>query len=484
MSYQLPIRLMQQGRPQEAMNLLKAMHGLRRHDPVYYVNCALCLEDLGDDYRAEKLYASVTDRWPQNVEALHNYGNFKIKHGDPNGAEELLLKAFAIKGDRRCLRQLALIHVEQLKIELAVEELKQCIVDAASASEALSYSLHLGYDAEAHRAWVRRYAPYIDLPAPKSTWDAKRPLKVAYLGKPSRAVACCLQPVLEGHNPEVVQAVVTDQVPQPGYFDVIIDLEGHKRGSNLIALSQRPAPVLLSYLGYPGDTLITKNVDREVGWTYRPDPDAPPVVDPPCLSRNVITFGSVARPAKLTPQTLGLWAEVLRAVPNSRLLLPVCGGVRNTAAREQLARYGIPVDRAVLLPRPKDHTGYLNLAAEFDICLDTFPYNGGATTLDMAWQGVPTITQLPIDQFQMGAELPGVRIAHNDQNFVIVCRYTTHSENYEPHYQNLRVARASAREEMQPFLTRNVAARIEEVCVAKVLEAMQDIRVTTPECCK
>lgn len=492
--YQQAIQLIQAGRAPQALQLLHMLRLNCQHDPAYWVNLGICLEEVGQFAEAYHTYRLVVDRWPNNVEALSNLGNLLVRMGRIDEGEQCHLRRHALKPNAYSINALAKTHIEQLRIEQAIEELKTAATDAHSASEFLGWSLHTGYDASAHEQWVRQYAPRFYGSSPVNHWDGKRPLRIGYLGASfcRSAVASCLESVLANHNTQVEVHIFSDvrrfddtterfkgyvapehwhttvglddlalvQAIRAAGIDCIIDLEGHKRNSRLGALANWPAVVMLGYLGYAGNTFITRNVDREVGWAYRPDPAAPPVLEPPCLSRGVITFGSVARPAKLTTQTIQLWAKVLETVPNSRLLLPVCGGNGNTAAREQLIKNGIPEDRLVLWPRPATHADYLNLAAEFDICLDTFPYNGGATTLDMLWQGVPTITMTPENEFQMGASMPSAQIATNPSSFVTVCKYAANPDN-------LKSARLTVRERMKDVLDgRRFAARMKAVCLA------------------
>jgi predicted O-linked N-acetylglucosamine transferase (SPINDLY family) len=136
---------------------------------------------------------------------------------------------------------------------------------------------------------------------------------------------------------------------------------------------------------------------RRVAETYLPFTmfyDTPPVVPPPCLARGHVTFGSLGTAYKLTPLTLDIWSAVLRAVPGSRLLL------RNRALdyasnrADLVARFaalGIAEERLDLLGGAP-HDAFLATYDGIDIALDTFPYNGGTTTAEAIWQGVPLLT--------------------------------------------------------------------------------------------
>jgi predicted O-linked N-acetylglucosamine transferase (SPINDLY family) len=201
-------------------------------------------------------------------------------------------------------------------------------------------------------------------------------------------------------------------------LDLIVDLAGHAPGNRLPVLARRPAPVQVSWLDW-FDTTGMAEIDYLVSdRVHTPAADArffrerivwlphcrfayAPVISPtpsvaPRSRRGHVTFGSFNRHAKITADVLATWRAVLAAVPDSRLQLRASAyrGAGTVAwLRERWARAGLPVDRIDFLP-------YLPLAdamrayADIDIALDTFPYNGGATTCDAIAHGVPVIALL------------------------------------------------------------------------------------------
>jgi predicted O-linked N-acetylglucosamine transferase (SPINDLY family) len=127
-------------------------------------------------------------------------------------------------------------------------------------------------------------------------------------------------------------------------------------------------------------------------WCYRPRADAPPVAPAPSATAGLVTFGSTNNPAKLSDTTLGLWADVLAAVPDSRLLVhahddPLC---RDRVAKALAAR-SIGPERLAFFGRGESGE-YLLRYADIDVLLDTTPYSGGTTTCDALWMGVPVVT--------------------------------------------------------------------------------------------
>jgi predicted O-linked N-acetylglucosamine transferase (SPINDLY family) len=120
----------------------------------------------------------------------------------------------------------------------------------------------------------------------------------------------------------------------------------------------------------------------------------PDVAPAPCLSADRFTFGCLCPQYKVTPQVVGAWARILAACPRSRLFLK--GGALDSPetrrfVRDLFATSGIPEDRLTLEGR-SEHYDFLARYAGVDVALDTFPYNGGTTTMEALWQGVPVLT--------------------------------------------------------------------------------------------
>jgi protein O-GlcNAc transferase len=198
-------------------------------------------------------------------------------------------------------------------------------------------------------------------------------------------------------------------------IDILMDLSGHTEGNRLLTFARKPAPVQVSWVGYPGTSGL-KSIDYFLADRYFLPPGkfdnrftekivyvpakvaispyefAPPINMLPAINNGYITFGSFNRLSKLNPSVIALWARLLRALPDSRILL---GGMPQDGESDVLidlfAREGITSDRLNLHPRTSVKN-YLDLHHQVDICLDTFPYAGSTTTFHAMWMGVPTLT--------------------------------------------------------------------------------------------
>lgn len=198
---------------------------------------------------------------------------------------------------------------------------------------------------------------------------------------------------------------------------ILMDLSGHTAENRLPVLARKPAPVQVSWLGYfatTGMNTIDYFIADEVGVPeqnktqfvekikYLADTrlcfTAPhssiEVSNLPALENGYITFGSFQTMVKASEEVLSLWAQVIKATPNSKFRWQ-CKSLGDSAIAEDLrkrfAKHGIGSEQLILLGSVS-RDEYLKAHAEVDLILDTFPYPGGTTTCEALWMGVPTLT--------------------------------------------------------------------------------------------
>jgi len=127
-------------------------------------------------------------------------------------------------------------------------------------------------------------------------------------------------------------------------------------------------------------------------WCYDPLEGRDISVGPcPSQEKRVVTFGCLNNFCKVADSILPIWAEVLRQVENSQLLLLVPEGSARLRVLNCLSKEGIDPTRIQFNPR-LSRKEYFESYHRIDICLDSFPYNGHTTSLDSLWMGVPVIT--------------------------------------------------------------------------------------------
>lgn len=211
-------------------------------------------------------------------------------------------------------------------------------------------------------------------------------------------------------------AAVAGLIAQDG-IDILVDLSGHTGGNRLGVFARRPAPIQASWLGYfattglpvmdaifmddehirpGGEAQFTEQVIRldRGRFCYTPPAYAPDPAPPPSLAAGVVTFGSFNNGAKLNRATLDLFARVMHAVPDSRLVLKwrsMIDPELSASLRTTMAAHGIDGSR-LHLEGKEDHLALLGAYGRIDIALDPTPFSGALTTCEALWMGVPVVT--------------------------------------------------------------------------------------------
>ena len=214
---------------------------------------------------------------------------------------------------------------------------------------------------------------------------------------------------------EIISSEALDDVIRQDVIDILIDLSGHTPANRLLTFARKPAPIQMSWIGYPGTTGL-KAIDYYIGdrhflphgeydslfsekilrlpanAPFFPSPFAPDVNELPGLVNGYVTFASFNRIDKIGRSVVRVWSSLLRLVPNSRMILagmPIGGGFEHLI--KWFAEEGVESDR-IDFYRRSSMAEYLKMHSRVDICLDTFPYGGGTTTCHALWMGVPTLT--------------------------------------------------------------------------------------------
>jgi predicted O-linked N-acetylglucosamine transferase (SPINDLY family) len=215
-------------------------------------------------------------------------------------------------------------------------------------------------------------------------------------------------------------------------IDILVDLAQHTADNRLTMFARHPAPVQVSFAGYPesagveairhriSDRWLEGNAEcgmrnAELGsqssecgpaiphsafrtphfidsfWCFDSSGLEVEISDPPAQKNGFVSFGSLNSFCKINDSVLRLWAKLLRQVDNSRLLLLSHPGSHRQRTKDFLEHLGIAPHRVDFLNRclPRE---YLQLYNHLDIVLDPFPYNGHSTSLDALWMGVPVVT--------------------------------------------------------------------------------------------
>ena len=218
-------------------------------------------------------------------------------------------------------------------------------------------------------------------------------------------------------------ATIADDEP-----DILFELNGFTTHGRHQVVAWRPAPVQIAWLGYPFTSGFKEMdyvlVDENVKWVGEAGMAEKPLVmpgswicfgagvffdeveivpEPPVTRNGVITFGTLNATYKFTPKQIALWAETMKAVPDSRFLIvrPECGSMitcKNLA--DEFAKNDISPDRLYFINNRGNPLPHLVFYNEIDISLDTYPVTGGTTTTESLWMGVPVVSLVGNAYFQ------------------------------------------------------------------------------------
>jgi len=274
-----------------------------------------------------------------------------------------------------------------------------------------------------------------------------RTLRVGYVSSDFRTHACALflRPLLQHHDPRQVAVVCYAEVTQPDFItaelqqhahlwrnivglsdpqvadlirqdqiDILVDLNVHTAQNRLLVFARQPAPVQVTWLGYPGTTgldamgyrLTDPHLDPPGAegcyseqsirlphcfWCYQPLHDDQAVTPLPAEEKGHITFGCLNSFSKINTPLLLTWCALLRAVEQSHLVLHAHEGSPRQRLRDLLESQGVDPQRLRFMGRVP-LTQYFQEYQQIDIGLDPFPYPGGTTTCDALWMGVPVVS--------------------------------------------------------------------------------------------
>jgi protein O-GlcNAc transferase len=424
-------------------------------------NLGLALKDQGKLDEAIAIFREAIRIKPALAEVHFNLGNALRDRGMVDEAVAACRQATrANPSSAKAHCNLGAALSEQGKFEQAVAAYREAIrlePDLVEGSSGLlncmNYSERFLPAAlfDAHRDWDERYARRVPWPvAYSNVRSVGRRLMVGYVSPDFRqhSVAHFLEPLLRSHDRNEIEVfcyaevswpdavtqrfkqladhwVVTVGLPHEALaerilhdgIDILVDLAGHTAKNRLLVFARRPAPIQVTWLGYPATTGLTAIDYRMVDAVTDPEEEADalasetlvrlpggflcygghdgaPAPGPaPCMATGTVTFGSFNSPPKLSAATLDTWAQVLARLPRARLLLkgkPFADAATRALYLNRLAERGVVPERVELAAWLPDQA-HLALYDRIDIALDPFPYNGTTTTCQALWMGVPVV---------------------------------------------------------------------------------------------
>lgn len=419
-----------QGHFDQAIALYQQALALQPQFASAYANLGNVLLDCGDPDSAITIFRQAIALDPGNATAYQNLGNALKHQGLLDEALDAYQRAATLKPKYGPAHSAVLFT-----------QYYHPAYDAAQI-------------AAAERRWNQRFAEPLRQQMLPHTNEAnpERRLRIGYYSPDFRdhAIGWFLLPLLENHDRQRVEVFAYAQVDKPDFYtaklracvahwrstvglsdqqladliradqiDILVDLTMHTANNRALVFARKPAPVQVNYLAYVGSSgmpqmdyrLSDRYLDppgaddtnsghssyaeetfRLAGtyWCYRPSVavELRPAVAP---ANRPITFGCLNNFCKINPPLLELWAKILGAVPDSRLLLHALQGSHRERTLSFLETRGVCAERVSFVGKLPIRE-YYELYQTLDIALDTTPYGGGTTTCDALWMGVPVVT--------------------------------------------------------------------------------------------
>lgn len=417
-------------------------------------NMGVALQEAGDAAAAIACFETVLETAPDNGATWTHLGAALAAQGRLVEAETAHRKAIALRPDSPdAYNNLGIVLKDQGRLVEAREAYHAALDrDPEDAGLHSNLLMCLCYDPAVtaadtialHREWAARFAPRHNVESFQR--DADGPLRVGYLSPDFRehSVAYFVDSILAAHDGVSVYAysdaseadamtarlrghvahwrdVYADDDAalyrriRDDRIQVLVDLAGHTANNRLPVFARRAAPVQVTWLGYgmttglpqmdyllsdhwvdpkgPADDWCTEEIHRLPSgfMCYTPPHD---VTLPASEADRPVTFGSFNNLSKVNGDVVALWAGVLRAVPESRLLLKsrqladpmICERLRSA-----FAECGIAAGRIQFAGRTATRSDHYTLYGAVDVALDTFPYNGATTTCEALWMGTPVV---------------------------------------------------------------------------------------------
>lgn len=391
--------------------------------------------------------------FPKNVPSLNNLSVALWRGGYFLEAAKCARQAFEVQPNHASLANFSNAVHSAGDLETAVNSARQALMMSPESHEIHSMLLMelslwdqvnpwaLAAEHKAFGSWLTQSNP-----GRIERTNTSDKIKVGYLSNDLRqhSVTWFFEPILEAHDRDKVEVYVysygekdaiterilskadgwvdahglSDEalahVIRKDGLDVLVEMGGHTASNKLRVVANRLAPVQCNWLGYPNSTGVPSIDYKITDWDTVPRGSEffyseklarikngshvfRPVYDkdvPVRKKRNGIVFGSFNRICKMTSITVGLWAEVLKAVPNSKLLIKT-QGLQDEGARGILtalfSRNGVDPTRLILSMPDVDMYEHLSRYNEVDIALDALPYSGTTTTCEALWMGTPVV---------------------------------------------------------------------------------------------
>lgn len=448
------------GKLQEAITCYQRAIELNSDFAEAHCNLGLAWQDAGNLDQAVASCRRAVELKPGLAAAHHSLGRALHTQELLDAAAASFRRAIELKPDCASTHvSLGVLRKDQGQVDDALRHFRRALQlkpDDPTAHSNLIYTLQFCPDQdprtiyEAHRVWEQCHAAPLASSVGQHANDrsADRRLRIGYVSPNfcEHVVGINLLPLLGQHDHRRFEIFCYDDtlLPDPitgrlratadewrhtvgvtdeqladmiraDRIDILVDLSLHMARNRLLTFARKPAPVQLTFAGYPGTTGLSTMGYRltdpyldppglddryyaekslrlpDTFWCYAPLGDEPAVSTLPAVANGYVTFGCLSNFCKVNEAVLKLWARVLVGVDQARLVILAPEGTHRQRTLDLLSEHGV-VPQRVSLAAHRPRQEYLRLYHDIDLGLDTFPYNGHTTSLDALWMGVPVIT--------------------------------------------------------------------------------------------
>ncbi len=458
-TYNLGVALKCRGRREEAVTVFRQVLRLRPDHVQARVHLGNILKDQGHLDGAIAEYQLVLVMRPNYADALCNLGNALMEKKQLDLAITAYKQAIALNPNlAEAHGNMGSALKSQGNLDESIASLRRAITLRPGYSQAhsnllLSMMCHPGHGAssivEEQHCWEQQHAdPLARLLQHSNDPDPNRRLRIGFVSPDFRnhVVGRNLLPMFRRWDRDESEifcysnAVLPDamtlefqqladewrnisglsdhhavELIRQDQIDILMDLALHTNCNRLLIFARKPAPVQVSFAGYPGRTglqaieyrlsdpyldppsAVSTGIDPVIRlphsfWCYDPLENADiPVNSLPALNAGFFTFACLNNFCKVNTTIQNLWAQVLWEVPSSRLLMLADPGSYLQQTIAWFAQQGIEPGRIQFVPS-QPRREYLKMYHQIDLCLDSLPYNGHTTSLDSLWMGVPVVT--------------------------------------------------------------------------------------------
>jgi predicted O-linked N-acetylglucosamine transferase (SPINDLY family) len=413
------------GRVDESVKLIRRAIEIAPTNAAYYGSLGNALQDQRQLDEAIVSFRHAIRLRPDFAEAYNNHGNVLRDTGQLDEAIAALREAIRLGPEKVGAHSSLLVTLHY---------------DPTQSAEAI-YEEHRRWN-EVHAEPLRKFIePHLN------GREAGRRLRIGYVSGDfcRHPVGLFMVPLLANHDARNVEVFcysdgrVSDEITaklrqsahvwrntagmpdgrladgiRSDQIDILVDSSLHSAGNRLLVFARKPAPVQVTWLGYPGTTGLS-SIDYRLTdpfldpagtdewyseksvqlphtfWCYEPIDATRQVSALPAIENGYVTFGCFNNFSKVTSAALELWAKLLGAIPRSRLMIFAPPGEARNRATERFVQNGVKRERLDFVDR-KPLIDYLTQFNCIDVALDPFPCGGGTSTCDALWMGVPTVT--------------------------------------------------------------------------------------------